>query len=181
MAETDRMFGVLRRGPYTEAALNRPRDAACVIEPVPFLTIVNELRIIEVNETSVTMKHDNSGDFADRIIHLDQDSHPDDFEPSLFGHSIGYWEQDTLVVDTVGYTPDDNGLFLAIPGSARKHTVERLSLTEDRRQLRYEFWVEDPEYLREPMTFSMVWDHRPDLMLSTEPCDPEISDRYLNQ
>lgn len=179
MAETDRLFGVIRGWPFTDAARNRPLDAGCVIEPVPFLTMINELRVIEVHENSVIMRHDNSGDFADRIIHLDQAAHPADVQPSRFGHAIGRWEEDTLVIDTVGYTPDDNGLFVGIPGSAQKHTVERLGLTEDRRRLRYEFWVEDPEFLAEPVSFSMVWDHRPDLMLSTEPCDPEVSDRYL--
>lgn len=54
-----------------------------------------------------------------------------------------------------------------------------MKFSEDRRQLRYEFWVEDPDSLVEPVSFSMVWDHRPDLSVSLEPCDPVVSDRYL--
>ncbi|MDX1562347.1 MAG: DUF6152 family protein, partial [Gammaproteobacteria bacterium] len=40
-------------------------------------------------------------DYA-RTIHLDRDAHPADLEPSLTGHSIGHWDGDVLVVDTIG-------------------------------------------------------------------------------
>jgi hypothetical protein len=38
-----------------------------------------------------------------RVIYLDGRSHPAQIEPSCFGHSIGGWDGDTLVVHTVGY------------------------------------------------------------------------------
>jgi hypothetical protein len=59
--------------------------------------------------------------------------------------------------------------------------VERLTLTEDRLRLRYETTVEDPEYLEKPVSFTKLWDHRPDLKLSprSEVCDPAIARRFL--
>ena len=108
------------------------------------------------------IRFDNSGDFAERVVHLDA-ARAADVEASLFGHSIGRWEAETLVIDTVAFKPNPWGLFARVPSSAGKHTVKRLTLTEDRLRLPYESTVEDPLYLEEPVTFTMLWDHRPDL------------------
>ena len=39
----------------------------------------------------------------ERSIHVDMAKHPDQLTPSYAGHSIGHWEGNTLVVDTVGF------------------------------------------------------------------------------
>src|SRR5690349_3741141 len=69
---------------------------------------------------------------------------------------------------------------LNIPSSAGKHTVERLTLTDDKLRLRYEVTVEDPMYLSAPATLTQQWDHRPDLEFSQDvaKCDPEVANRY---
>lgn len=179
LAETSRMFAQVGGWALTDAARSGELVGACEIEPVPFLTVINELRVIELEGDRIIMRHDNSGDIGVRSIHLDRREHPADLQPSLFGHSIGRWEDGSLVIDTVGYAAHASGLFSGIPAGTGKHSVERLTLSEDRRQLLYEFTMEDPDYLEAPISFSMLWDHRPDLELSNEPCDPEISDRYL--
>ena len=83
-----------------------------------------------------------------RRIHLDQDSHPNDLQPSYAGHSIGRWEGDTLVVDTVGF---EAGV-LAPPtlNSEQLHVVERFTLDTENMQLRREYTATDPVYLAEP-------------------------------
>ena len=37
-----------------------------------------------------------------RQVFLDGRKHPPDLDPTWYGHSIGWWEKDTLVIDTVG-------------------------------------------------------------------------------
>ena len=83
-----------------------------------------------------------------RRIHLDMDSHPDNLEPSPFGHSIGKWEGDTLVVDTVGFTEG----VLAPPTrhSDQLHVVERFTLNPETMALRREYSATDPIYLAQP-------------------------------
>lgn len=180
LAETGKVFGAVRGAwKLTPSAASAELVGACDIEPIPFLTAINELRTIEIGTSSVKFRFDNSGDEATREIHMDQKQHPAGIRPSLFGHSIGHWEGQTLVIDTIGYEPHSSGVFSGIPGSARKHTVERLTLTPDRRQLRYQLTMEDPQYLAEPATLDMLWDHRPDLDFARLPCDQEVSDRYL--
>jgi hypothetical protein len=154
-------------------------DGKCMTEPTPVLSILDELRTVELGDKEVVLKFDNTGDHVDRIVHMNE-QHPANVQPSLHGHSIGRWEGQTLVIDTIGFEPNLSGIALNIPSSAGKHTVERLALTEDKLRLRYEVTVEDPTYLSGPATLTQQWDHRPDLEFSqnTGACDPEVANRY---
>jgi hypothetical protein len=83
-----------------------------------------------------------------RRIHLDMDSHPADLEPSPLGHSIGKWEGDTLVVDSIGFTAG----VLAPPtlSSEQLHIIERFTLDTATMALRREYSATDPVYLAGP-------------------------------
>ncbi len=176
-------FGAMARFPLTPAAQAARAalvdDGLCLVEPVPFLAVLDELRTIELGEDAILMHFENSGDPVLRTIYMNV-AHPADVQPSLHGHSVGTWEGETLVIDTIAYEPNSSGLGGSTPSSPGKHTVERLALAEDGTRLRYEVRVEDPVYLTEPATLSMQWDHRPDLEFSpaSEACDPEVAARY---
>jgi len=176
-------FGAMAQWPVTTAArqvqAKLEADGKCMTEPTPVLSILDELRTIEVGDKEVVLKFDNTGDHVDRVVHMGA-QHPADLKPSVHGHSIGKWEGQTLVIDTIGFEPNLSGIALNIPSSAGKHTVERLTLTEDKLRLRYEVTVEDPMYLSAPATLTQQWDHRPDLEFSQDvgKCDPEVANRY---
>lgn len=180
LAETNRAFAATAAFKFSAKGAARNQPAACDVEPVPFVAILDELRTIEVGKDTVVFHFDNTGDRADRVVHLDQTRHPAGITPTKFGHSIGHFEGATLVVDTVAYAFHSSGLAGGHPSSPAKHTVERLTLTPDHLHLKWELHMEDPENLAEPANFSMVWDHRPDLEFTTVPCEKAVSDRYLN-
>ena len=54
--------------------------------------------------TKVIYILDVGGPHTFRTIYMDGREHPKDFIPSGYGHSVGKWEGDTLVVDTVGFS-----------------------------------------------------------------------------
>jgi hypothetical protein len=135
------------------------------------------LREIDVRDDRVVMTIDADGTAATRTIRLDLAEHPPNVEPSLLGHSIGRWDGATLVIDTVAFTPHELGIGFGIPSGAGKHLVERLTLTDDRLQLRYELTLEDPEYLAMPATYTALWDHRPELAASAA-CDRANAELY---
>ncbi|HET7133313.1 MAG TPA: DUF6152 family protein [Gammaproteobacteria bacterium] len=176
-------FGAMARWPITPegraAQAKLLADGLCFVEPTPFLAVLDELRTIEIGKDQVVMRFDNSGDHVERIIKM-TDKHPADVKPSVQGHSIGRWAGNTLVIDTVAFEPNPSGLGTNVPSSARKHEVERLTLTEDRTRLRYEVTVEDPVYLTAPAMLAQQWDHRPDLEFSqdTGKCDPNVAAKY---
>ena len=78
-----------------------------------------------------------------RVIYLDGRTHPARVEPSAFGHSIGWWDGDTLVIDTIGF---DESAWLerwAMPHTDQLHTLERVTRS-DFNTLKYELTVDDP-------------------------------------
>jgi hypothetical protein len=83
-----------------------------------------------------------------RRIHMDMAAHPAKIVPSNAGHSIGHWEGDTLVVDTVGFAAG----VLSPPtrNSDQLHVVERYTLDPATFALRREYSATDPVYLTQP-------------------------------
>lgn len=83
-----------------------------------------------------------------RRIHVGMKKHPENLEPSYAGHSIGNWEGDTLVVDTVGFAAG----VLSPPtrSSEQMHVVERFTLDTKKMALKREYTVTDPVYLAAP-------------------------------
>ena len=87
-----------------------------------------------------------------RRIYTDGRTHPADLEATFYGDSIGHWEGDTLVVETVGLKP---GSLIAtgIGHSDKERVAERIHLSPtDKDQLINEVTITDPEALEKPWT-----------------------------
>ena len=84
-----------------------------------------------------------------RQIFTDGREHPEDPDLTFNGHSIGHWEGDTLVVDTVGFTTDTGLSGFGVKHSDKMRIVERMRLTA-RDTLQIETTVHDPEALTKP-------------------------------
>jgi hypothetical protein len=78
-----------------------------------------------------------------RVVYLDGREHPKDLDPSFSGHSIGKWDGDTLVVDTVGFNEKFWLTREGIPHTSKLHLTEKFTRT-DYYTLRYEATIEDP-------------------------------------
>jgi hypothetical protein len=156
--------------------IERASYADCVPVTAPTLMIYPVTSTVEVNTDTVVFYVDWMT--SRRTVYLDRRGHPENAEPTLHGHSIGHWEGDTLVVDTVHYAAHSEGLTMGVGSGTRKHTVERFSLAEDGRHMNYEVIVEDPDYLTEPLTHSSQLEYRPDLQPTRLACDLEAARRY---
>jgi hypothetical protein len=87
-----------------------------------------------------------------RRIYTDGRGHPDDPDLTFDGHSIGHWEGDTLVVDTVAILPETYlpvSQSVAIPNDGGMHIVERIHLVEPD-HLVDELTIEAPRVLAAP-------------------------------
>ena len=85
-----------------------------------------------------------------RRIHVGMAEHPADLPPSYAGHSIGRWDGDTLVVDTIGF--EAGVLVPPTRNSEQMHVVERFTLDPETMQLMRQYTVTDPVYLAQPYT-----------------------------
>jgi hypothetical protein len=90
-----------------------------------------------------------------REIFMDGRSHPDYLNPTYFGHSIGHWEGDTLVIDTVGF---NERFWLhrdGFPHTESLHLIERIS-RPSHGVLHYEVTIDDPQAYT--ASWSTSWD-----------------------
>jgi hypothetical protein len=159
-----------------EWTIEQAAYADCVPVTAPTLMIYPVTTTVEVNDDTVVFEVDWMT--SRRVVYLDGRGHPANAEPTLHGHSIGHWEGETLVVDTIHYAAHSEGLTMGVGSGRGKHTVERLSLAADGQHMNYEVIVEDPEYLVEPLTHSSQLEYRPDLEPTGLACDLEAARRY---
>jgi hypothetical protein len=92
-----------------------------------------------------------------REIHMDGRPHPEGnaLNPTYFGHSVGYWEGDTLVVDTVGFNEKTWIDYGGHMHTDQLRTIERIT-RPNRDTLQYEATIIDPGAYSEPWT--VAWD-----------------------
>lgn len=83
------------------------------------------------------------GPHSFRSIYMDGRSHPKDLDPSYYGHSVGHWEGDTLVVDTVGYNERGWIDLRGMPTTEQLHSIERFTRM-DFDTIRYDLTIDDP-------------------------------------
>jgi hypothetical protein len=81
-----------------------------------------------------------------RTIHMNMKTHPANIKPSRGGHSIGRWENDVLIVDTVGFAP--GVLSPPILNSDKLHVIERFSLDPEKMLLTRSYTAGDPVYFK---------------------------------
>ena len=99
---------------------------------------------ITQNRDTIVLQYGQLG--LKRTIHMNLKTHPPNVKPSRAGHSIGRWENDVLIVDTVGFLP--GVLNPPVLNSAQLHVVERFTLDPKTMELTRTYTAEDPIYLK---------------------------------
>jgi hypothetical protein len=102
-----------------------------------------------------------------RMIYMDGREHGDP-DPSYYGHSLGHWEGDTLVIDTVALLPEVT-IAPKVPGNGKTHVVERYRLI-DRDTLEQTVTQTNPEVLRKPWTTTQRYTIRRDQHVQEAEC-----------
>lgn len=104
-----------------------------------------------------------------RRIYLDDEQLPiDDAEPGFWGHSVGHWEGDTLVVDTVGIK--ENVRFRNVPHSNQMRISERIRLLSAD-MMEDQITVTDPVFLSAPWSWSWQYRRKPGYKLYEYVCE----------
>jgi len=115
---------------------------------------------------------DIGGPHTFRTIYMDGRSHPKNGARSAYGHSIGWWDGDTLVSDSAnfheGFWLDRKGL----PHTEQLHTVERWT-RKDSNTMEYSLTVDDPGAYTAPWTTSVVLSWEPNTELFEYVCQQQ--------
>ncbi|MCU1337577.1 MAG: hypothetical protein JWO19_3158 [Bryobacterales bacterium] len=126
-------------------------------------------KIVQTPQLIVVLSEGNTHSF--RRFFLDGRAHNLDLEPNSWtGDSIGKWEGETLVVDTIGFNDrtwlDDTGK----PHSDAMHVIERYR-RPDPGHLQIQYTIEDPKSLTKPYTFTRIF----------VPANREIQERFCTE
>ena len=126
--------------------------------PWEFLQLPEQKRVVRIFEGQAHMW---------QVIYMDGREHPREaYElPTWMGHSVGHWEKDTLVVDTVGF---NEGHWLSVMGAVRtsqQHLIEYFTRT-DYNTLRYEATIDDPGAYTRPFKigWNLTWGYGQELL-----------------
>jgi hypothetical protein len=90
-----------------------------------------------------------SGDHQVRRIYMDV-PHSENPKPSWYGESVGHYEGDTLVIDTVAQNTKSFVDNFRTPHTAKLHVVERWEMVDGGKALQVSFTVEDPDAFNAP-------------------------------
>jgi hypothetical protein len=141
------------RALFRERVLNDYKDkpsARCLPELPGFLARW-PIRIVQTPKLLVTLRSDDV--INAHQVYLDGRSFPNDLEPSWQGYSIGKWEGDTLVIDTVGL--NDKTWLNMFPHTGKLHITDRLR-RPDLGHLEVETTYDDPETFKAPFQTKVV-------------------------
>ncbi len=111
------------------------------------------MRIIQ-NDTHVAILFELGTWF--HVIPLDGRDHPEVVDPTWFGHSVGRWEGDTLVVDTVGFNGYTRIDTIGHPHSDALHMIQTFERI-DADHIKYTMTVDDPKAYTEPWTNERIF------------------------
>jgi hypothetical protein len=113
------------------------------------------VEIVQLDALERIYIFDIGGPHTYREIFMDGRGHPAEWRPTNYGHSIGWWDGDTLVVDTVGFNEDFWFERSGLPHTERAQVVETFRRT-DPRTVAYTFTLTDPLTYVTPLMANMT-------------------------
>jgi hypothetical protein len=116
-----------------------------------------------------------------RIVYLDGRSHtPLDIIVRTFnGESIGHWEGDALVVDTIGFRSDHHWMDqggASIPAGEQLRIAERIRLINEGKQLEIEYTMTDPQYWEGEWKSTKRFNRVDDVDIQEVSCLPDLNE-----
>ena len=148
---------------FAEEKAGRPKliFSYCLPEAHPtWMLVTHNAMEILFTPGRVTMLGESDGNRI-RRIYTDGRGHPDVSDPSFHGHSIGHWEGDTLVVDTVDIIPQAPlavSEAAGLPNNGDMHVVERIHLAANNKDiLHVDLEITAPKVLTKPWKTTRIF------------------------
>jgi len=98
-------------------------------------------------------------------------------EATWFGDSVGKWDGDTFVVDTINFNGRTRLDTIGHPHSDAMHVIERFTRT-DAGHIAYEVTIDDPKYYTKPWSNTRTFTIRPDWEIMEYSCEENNKDLY---
>jgi hypothetical protein len=122
------------------------------------------------------LKHEPRWIYLDGRPHADPEIKP----PSYAGDSIGHFEGDTLVVETINFTPKRHWVQPGIPAGPQLKIVERIKLKDNGNILEDTFIMTDPDNWEGEWINTKVWFRYESADIEEAYCLPDLNDKLLS-
>jgi hypothetical protein len=159
-------------GPQASALSEDPLSD-CLPPGLPRIFLVPfPMQIVQLpNEVVILFEYDHF------VLHIDTSGreHPPNIAPTWMGDSVGKWEGETLVVDTVGLTEKSWLDQVGHPHSNALHVVERFKRV-DHRTLEDDIAFDDPRAYTRPWTGQVIFKLRPGWHLMEYICEDHMEE-----
>jgi hypothetical protein len=143
--------------------------AQCIPYGVPTMMSV-AVYPVEIIQTAKQMTVISEAFSEVRRIYLDRPQAPlDDVAPGYYGRSVGKWDGDTLVVDTIGIKTSVSG-YRGMPHSEKMRITERFKLVAPD-VMHDQITIDDPVVLEKPMVYTLAYKRLPDYEMVEFVCD----------
>jgi hypothetical protein len=122
------------------------------------------VEFVEFPELQEIYIFDIGGPHTFRTVYMDGRAHPEDYQPTNYGHSVGHWEGNTLVIDTVGFNEDFWFGRRGLPHTEQLHIIEHFT-RPDSNKIDYRVTIDDPGAYTAPFDggFSLRWNEGQEL------------------
>ena len=135
-----------------------PTMMAIAVYPVEFIQTPRQVTIISEAFSEV------------RRVYMDRPQEKlEDVPPGYYGRSVGHWDGDTLVVDTICIKPSVAG-YRGMPHSEQMRVTERIRLAAPD-VLHDQITIEDPVVLEKPVTYTLAYKRVPNYEMVEFVCD----------
>lgn len=137
-------------------------DSSAHCNPLGYMRSMNSPVPTQIVQTPTELTFLHEAFFAFHVVYLDGRPHPsedDARQTTWYGHSVGHWEGDTMVIDTVGPFFESPKMILDTRGHAvseKLHIVERFTRT-DATHMNYEVTIDDPKAFTKSWKNTRVW------------------------
>ena len=143
--------------------------AQCIPYGVPTMMSV-AVYPVEIIQTAKQMTVISEAFSEVRRIYLDRPQAPlEDVAPGYYGRSVGKWDGDTLVVDTIGIKTSVNG-YRGMPHSEKMRITERFKLVAPD-VMHDQITIDDPVVLEKPMVYTLAYKRMPNYEMVEFVCD----------
>jgi hypothetical protein len=143
-------------------------DIYARVRPIFFLQTPREITIIEESDAQV------------RRIYMNVPHTPNP-KPSWYGESVGHFESDELVVDTIGLNDKSFIDSYRTPHTTKLHVIERFRMLEGGKTLQASIFVEDPGAFTMPWTALQRWKRREGVPIEELICAGNTNDFFHNE
>jgi hypothetical protein len=164
------------RGIYNERIANNSKDhpgAYCLPSGIPEKdNIPDGLKIVQTEDVTIFL-HDSRTIF--RQVFTDGRPLPKNAQPTWMGYSIGHWEDDTFVVETIGQNGKTWLDMRGLPGTESLRVIERFTRPRIGR-MNIEVTIEDPKAYTKPWKVNLTWALIPDTDVIESICEENNKD-----